>query len=200
MDPKLMPWNENQFYIPTLLITGNKVHTTWTSSGGRPISSSASLRAVCTSSLSLGSLFPPGKHTSPPPLLNYTNTHVSQKLSWRHRWCYTHLTSIRVTSFERRVIKVYSSPFFTNSGISTEALGSSGKKDNLSPMSNCFKMAIVASLICMVAARFQQKRERIGYIRTFNINNSNSQKCKELELPYVFHVTRWNDKLTLAQS
>lgn len=62
---------------PTLLRTGNRLHTTWTSCGGRPISSSASLRAVWTSSRSLGSLLPPGKHTSPALLLSYTHTHSS---------------------------------------------------------------------------------------------------------------------------
>lgn len=62
---------------PTLVRTGNRLHTTWTLSGGRPISSFASLRAVWTSFLSLGSLFPPGKHTSPGLLFSYTHTQSS---------------------------------------------------------------------------------------------------------------------------
>lgn len=77
------------FYCPTLLMTGKSLQTTWTSSGGRPISSSASLRAVSASSLSLGSLFPPGKHTSPPLVRSYTHTsikswvrHINPSLNW----------------------------------------------------------------------------------------------------------------------
>lgn len=137
---------------------GNKVHTTWTSSGGRPISSSASLKAVCTSSLSPGSLFPPGKHTSPLFLLSYRHTPVSHKQGWIEIPLTLH--EFERTSFERRVIKVYSSPFFTNSGINTEALGCSGRNENLFPMSNGFKLAIVSSRICMVAAHVYHRREK----------------------------------------
>lgn len=137
---------------PTLLRTGNRLHTTWTSSGGRPISSSASLRAVWTSSLSLGSLFPPGKHTSPALLLSYTHTHTARLDSeWSQRGRPTPVDIHQVTSFERKVINVNSSPFFTISGIRTEALGSPGGKENLSPMSCCFKISTVCSLMCMVA-------------------------------------------------
>lgn len=53
---------------------------------------------------------------------------------------------------------VCSSPFFTISGISTEALGSTGREDNLFPMSNCSKMAMVSSLTSIVAAVSTQKQ------------------------------------------
>lgn len=69
---------ENYLFYSTLLMIGNSVQTTWTSSGDRPISSSASLRAVSTSSWSLGSLFPPGKHTSPALVLSYKETNINR--------------------------------------------------------------------------------------------------------------------------
>lgn len=120
----------------TLLMMGNKLHTTSTWPTGRPISSSASLNAVCTSSLSLGSLFPPGKHTSPPLVLSYTHSHNRLKFSSiRTLISLLMLLAFGIfTSFERKVIKVYSSPFFTNKGTSTEALGSTDNL-NLFPMS-----------------------------------------------------------------
>lgn len=62
----------HQGFHCTFEMMGSSLQVTWTSPGSRPISSWASLKAVCTSSLSLGSRLPPGKHTSPAPTLSCT--------------------------------------------------------------------------------------------------------------------------------
>lgn len=151
---------------PTLLMTGTNLQTTRTSAGGRPISSSASRSAVYTSSASLGSLFPPGKHTSPALVRSCTDTQVGRSEAVRiikrprpgpaRRPIGSNLR----TSRERSVIRVNSRPFFTVRGISTEALGSTGRDEASSfPTSSCFKMAIVSSLTRIAATPLQRERE-----------------------------------------
>lgn len=95
-----------------------------------------------------------------------------------------------VTSVDRTVISVYSRPLLTNSGISTDALGSDGKYENLSPMSNCFKTAVVASLLCMVGSRRLQKAAALArafskfqlnpkYSRVKTVKTGRSRSCPE---------------------
>lgn len=97
------------------------------------------------------------------------------------------LTSLRVTSFERRVMTVCSCPSFTNRGTSTDALGTSGRQDEGFSQSNCFKMATVSSLVRMAAAPFVRTRKSGGQLRTaraFNRKNSRSpvRSVKQLKV------------------